>query len=83
MMEMFTFGAGYGYMIRKGRIAELVRDVVLTGNVFRTLMDIERIGNDLSWTKPGGCGKGEQGPLPVTVGSPHIRIRDVTVGGAQ
>ena len=29
----------------------------------------------------GGCGKGGQA-VPVTVGSPHIRIRDVVVGGS-
>jgi len=45
-MEMFTFSAAYGYMIRDGKIAELVRDVVLTGNVFETLMNIDQIGDD-------------------------------------
>ena len=37
MMEMFTFSAAYGYRIRNGQVGELVRDVVLTGNVFETL----------------------------------------------
>lgn len=83
MMEMFTFSAGHGYMIRNGKIAELVRDVVLTGNVFQTLMNIDRIGDDLTWTEVGGCGKGGQSPLPATMGSPHVRIRDVMVGGAR
>ena len=83
MMEMFTFSAGYGYMIRNGEVAELVRDVVLTGNVFQTLMNVDRIGNDLTWTEVGGCGKGGQSPLAATMGSPHIRIRDVVVGGAR
>ena len=39
-MEMFTFSAAYGYIIKNGKVAELVRDVVLTGNVFETLMNI-------------------------------------------
>ena len=47
-MEMFTFSAAYGYMIRDGQVAELVRDVVLTGNVFETLMNIDQIGDDLA-----------------------------------
>jgi TldD protein len=57
-MEMFTFTAAYGYMIRDGKIAELVRDVSLTGNVFETLMNIDRIGNKVEWypNGPGGCG---------------------------
>jgi len=29
----------------------------------------------------GGCGKGGQSPLPVSNGSPHIRIQNCLVGG--
>jgi TldD protein len=29
----------------------------------------------------GGCGKGGQSPLPVSLGSPHVRIENVLVGG--
>ncbi len=84
-MEMFTFSAAYGYMIRDGQIAELVRDVVLTGNVFETLMNIDQIGNDLEWQPngPGGCGKNDQHPLRVGIGGPHIRIQNCVVGGQQ
>jgi len=81
-MEMFTFSAGEAYMIRNGKIAELVRPVVLTGNVFATLKNIDAIGKDLDMNQGGGCGKGEQSPLPVSNGSPHIRIRQCLVGGA-
>ncbi len=84
-MEMFTFSAAYGYMIRDGQIAELVRDVALTGNVFETLLNIDQIGDDLAWEKngPGGCGKGVQHPLRVGIGGPHIRIQNCVVGGQQ
>ncbi|AFZ36839.1 peptidase U62 modulator of DNA gyrase [Stanieria cyanosphaera PCC 7437] len=78
--EMFTFAAAEGYMIRNGKIAEPVSDVTLTGNVFQTLKDIEAIGNDTLFTN-GGCGKGGQMPLPVSVGGPHLRIKNVVVGG--
>ncbi len=81
-MEMFTFSAGEAYMIRNGKIAELLRPVVLSGNVFTTLKNIDAIGNDLDMNQGGGCGKGEQSPLPVSNGSPHIRIRRCLVGGA-
>jgi TldD protein len=80
-MEMFTFSAGEAYMIRDGKLAEMVRPVVLTGNVFTTLKNIDAIGNDLEMNQGGGCGKGGQMPLPVSNGSPHIRIRNCLVGG--
>ena len=80
-MEMFTFSAGESYMIRNGKLAEMIRPVVLTGNVFTTLSNIDAIGNDLEMNQGGGCGKGEQMPLPVSNGSPHIRIRHCLVGG--
>ena len=80
-MEMFTFSAGEAYMIRNGKLAETLRPVVLTGNVFTTLMNIDAIGNDLEMNQGGGCGKGEQMPLPVANGSPHIRIRQCLIGG--
>lgn len=79
--EMFTFSAGEAWMIRKGKIAEPVRDVTLSGNVFKTLADIEAIGNDFYWDESGGCGKGGQGGLPVGCGGPSLRIRNVVVGG--
>lgn len=80
-MEMFTFSAEEAYMIRNGHIAELLRPVVLTGNVFNTLANIDAIGNDLEMNQGGGCGKGGQFPLPVSNGSPHIRIQKCLVGG--
>ncbi|MBI2829870.1 MAG: TldD/PmbA family protein [Chloroflexi bacterium] len=80
-MEQFTFSAGEAYMIRNGKIVEQVRPVMLSGNVFTTLMNIDAIGNDLDMNQGGGCGKGGQSPLPVSNGSPHIRIRHCLVGG--
>ncbi|OCQ99753.1 hypothetical protein BCD67_15215 [Oscillatoriales cyanobacterium USR001] len=79
--EMFTFSAGEAWMIRNGELAEPVRDVTLSGNVFTTLADIEAIGDDFYWDESGGCGKGGQGGLPVGCGGPSLRIRNVVVGG--
>jgi len=80
-LEMFTFSAGEACMIRRGKLAELLRPVVLSGNVFNTLHNIDTIGSDLEMNQGGGCGKGGQYPLPVSNGSPHIRIRQCVVGG--
>ncbi|MEO0756415.1 MAG: TldD/PmbA family protein [Cyanobacteria bacterium J06648_16] len=79
--EMFTFAAGEAWMIRDGQLAEPIRDVTLSGNVFKTLGDIEAIGDDFYWDESGGCGKAGQGGMPVGVGGPSLRIRDVVVGG--
>jgi TldD protein len=78
--ELFTFSSGEAFMIRDGKIAEPVSDVTLSGNVFKTLKDIDAIGDDLTFTS-GSCGKCGQNGLPVGVGGPHIRIKDVLVGG--
>ncbi|MGE5659938.1 MAG: TldD/PmbA family protein [Actinomycetota bacterium] len=79
--EMFTFTAGEAWMIRNGELAEPVRDVTLSGNVFTTLADIEAIGDDFHWDESGGCGKGGQSGLPVGCGGPSLRIQNVVVGG--
>jgi predicted Zn-dependent protease len=83
MLENFSFTAAYGRMIRDGQLAELVKDVVLAGNLFQTLDRIERLAGDFRWNQMGGgCGKGGQSPLPVTEGAPHVRIEEALIGGA-
>ncbi|MCJ7696621.1 MAG: TldD/PmbA family protein [Anaerolineaceae bacterium] len=81
-LENFSFTSVYAYMIRDGRVAEMVKDVILSGNLFTTLQNIDAIGNDFKWDMAGGsCGKGNQYPLPVGMGAPHIRIQNVIIGG--
>ena len=80
--EMFTFSSGEAYMIRNGEIQEAVRPVMLTGNLFETLKNLDGVGNDLGMNQGGGCGKGGQMPLPVSNGSPHIRIQNCLISGA-
>ena len=79
--EMFTFSAGEAWMIRNGKLAEQVKDVTLSGNVFKTLANIEAIGDDFYWDESGGCGKGGQSGLAVGCGGPSLRIKNVTIGG--
>lgn len=81
-LEMFTFSAARAYRIKNGRIKETLKNVVLTGNVFETLKNIEMIGNDLKlFGGLGGCGKAGQSPLPISTGAPHIKIKNVLIGG--
>lgn len=80
--ELFTFVASKGYMIRDGKVAEMVRDVSLSGNVFETLKRIDAIGDDFTVREAaGGCGKAGQWPLPTAESGPHIRIEQALVGG--
>ncbi len=80
--ELFSFSAAYAHEIVDGEVGGLVRNVVLSGNLFETMRSIDAIGNDRGlYGGFGGCGKGGQFPLPVTTGAPHIRIRNVTIGG--
>lgn len=77
--ETFTAVPACSYMIRDGEIAEPVRDVKITGNIYETLKNIDMIGAELKqdW---GFCGKGGQF-LPVGKLTPSIRVHNVTVGG--
>jgi len=81
-LENFSFTASHGYMIRDGKLAELVKDVTLAGNLFQSLQAIDALAGDFQWNQMGGgCGKGGQFPLPVTEGAPHVRFRELLVGG--
>ena len=82
-MEQFTFSAGETYAIRNGRVEELMRPVLLSGNLFTTLENLDGIADDLDMNQGGGCGKSGQSPLPVSNGSPHIRIQKCLIGGTS
>jgi TldD protein len=84
--EIFTFTAGHAFMIRNGKLCEMVKNVTVSGNLFSTLKNIDMIGNDFVQQEgAGGCGKGDgwkfQFPLPVASGAPHIRIQNLVVSG--
>ncbi len=83
-LEMFTFSSAYGYEIKNGKLGKMLKNVVLTGNVFDTLKNIKMAANDkILFGGLGGCGKGGQFPLPVSMGGPHIMIEKVLIGGNQ
>jgi len=77
---IFQFNAEKGYLIKKGEIKELVRDVSLSGQTLEILNQIQMVGNDMK-LHSGHCGKAGQ-TVPVTDGAPHISIKKATVGGA-
>ncbi len=74
----FQFNAQFGYIIRDGELAEMIRDVSLSGNTLEILRSIE-LGKGLEFD-PGFCGKNGQ-LVPVADGSPPALIKAL-VGGA-
>ncbi|MET1160805.1 MAG: TldD/PmbA family protein [Thermoprotei archaeon] len=83
-MGTFTFTAGPSYMIRNGELAELVRGVMLSGNILETLKNVDAVGKDLVVRTSvfGGCGKDGQ-RVRVGDGGPHVRVREITIGGGS
>ncbi len=75
----FVFHCTEAYRIRDGRIAEPLRDAMLTGNGPEVLGRVDRVGRDLGY-QVGTCGKDGQG-VPVADAQPTIRIPGIVVGG--
>lgn len=79
--ENFTFGAQYAYRVENGKLGEMIRDINISGNLYRTMQNITAIGNDLVLAETGGCGKGQLN-IRSSHGGPHILVKDVVIGGA-
>ena len=75
----FVFHCTEAYRIRNGRIAEPLRDAILTGSGPEVLTKIDRVGRDLGF-QVGTCGKDGQG-VPVADAQPTLRIPGIVVGG--
>lgn len=79
--ENFTFGAQYAYRVKNGKLGEMIRDINISGNLYRTMQNITAIGNDLVLSETGGCGKGQLN-IRSCHGGPHILMKSVVIGGA-
>lgn len=75
----FVFGVSEAYLIEGGRITTPVRGANLIGNGIAILAAVDAVAADFD-ARPGTCGKDGQG-VPVTTGSPTLRIARMTVGG--
>ncbi|MBI5585727.1 MAG: TldD/PmbA family protein [Deltaproteobacteria bacterium] len=78
--ENFTFGAEYGYRVRGGTLQKMVRDVNISGNLYQTLQGITGVGNDLTLSRTGGCGKGQLN-VRSCHGGPHVLAKQLVIGG--
>lgn len=81
--ETFVFKALRGYYIEKGEKKYPLHEVMLSGNIFTILKNIEGMTKELVIYSNyfGGCGKGEQIFLPVGDGGPHVLLSEVIFGG--
>lgn len=73
----FHFSAQYGYVVRNGEIAEMIRDVGIMGTL--DLLKDLKLGKSLRFD-PGFCGKASQ-TVPVADGAPEVLCK-AKVGGA-
>jgi TldD protein len=78
--ENFTFGAQYGYVATDGNLGQMVRDINISGNLYKTLSDIAAVGSDFVLDQVGGCGKGQINIRSCHGGS-HILVKNLVVGG--
>lgn len=80
----FTFVGGPSYVIENGEITRPVKGVMLSGLILETLHSVDAVGKDLLLRTSvfGGCGKMGQ-MVRVGLGGPHVRVRNITVGGGQ
>ena len=75
----FQVGVQEAYEIVDGELGTPIKNVSISGNTLETLLKIDAVGNDFElW--PGRCGKGQT--AFVCDGGPHIRIKEVIVGGS-
>jgi len=78
--ESFTFGAQYGYEVKKGKVGEMIRDINVSGNLYQTLKNITCVGSDFVLSKVGGCGKGQIN-IRSCHGGPHVLVKNLVIGG--
>lgn len=75
----YNFQAREAYMIRKGRIEEVVKGACLIGRGIETLGRITKVSNDLKLST-GMCGS-VSGSIPAAVGQPQLLVSKLIVGG--
>ena len=75
----FQVGVQEGYEIVNGELGEPVRNASISGNTLETLLKVNAVGKDFELS-PGRCGKGQT--AFVCDGGPHIRVKEVLVGGS-
>ncbi|KPV64081.1 MAG: protease TldD [Candidatus Bathyarchaeota archaeon BA2] len=74
----FQVGIQEAYEVVEGQLGSPVRNASISGNTLETLHKVDAVGRDFKlW--PGRCGKVQT--AFICDGGPHIRVREVIVGG--
>lgn len=76
---VFNFVVQEGWWVKDGKLFCPVRGATLIGKGQEVLMNIDRVGREMSMAT-GMCGY-LSGLVPVNVGQPRIRVSSITVGG--
>lgn len=81
----FLFKAIRGYWVENGEIKYPLKDVTIKGEILDLLNNVEGLTKDLQIRSSyfGGCGKGEQYPLPCGLGSAKILFSEAMFGGEE
>jgi TldD protein len=74
----FMFGIVCGYEIRGGKLGRAIRDTTISGVAFDVLRAVTHVGDRLTWSNGGWCGK--KTLIPVGMGGPAIKTR-LNLGG--
>jgi TldD protein len=74
----FQVGIQEGYEIVNGELGGPIRNASISGNTLETLLTVNAAGKDFELS-PGRCGKGQT--AFECDGGPHIRVKEVLVGG--
>ncbi|NWF87632.1 TldD/PmbA family protein [Candidatus Bathyarchaeota archaeon] len=74
----FQVGIQEACEIVNGELGEPIRNASISGNTLETLFKVDAVGKDFELS-PGRCGKGQT--AFVCDGGPHIRVKEVLVGG--
>ena len=77
----FNFYISLPYLIENGEIKELLEPMTLVGNSKEILQNVEMVSDDLK-LEAGICGA-SSGNIPVTIGQPTIKIKEILVGGSD
>lgn len=75
----FTFSVNMGYLIENGKLTTPLKNATLIGTNVQILKEVTMIGDDTGFFL-GTCGKAGQS-VPVTAGTPTLKISKMTVGG--
>ncbi|HEY0901421.1 MAG TPA: metallopeptidase TldD-related protein [Micavibrio sp.] len=78
----YVFAPTLAFRIRDGKVAEPLKNAILSGNGPDSMRQVEMVGRDLALGTTGMCGKSGQS-VPVGVGQPTVKMRGIRVGGSQ